>query len=187
MLIRLTRMLSRLKKTYYDHLIALMFANHSRSQQSKRLPIQFFRNLKRQQLTDIITAVLVKSTNPDGARSKCPLDAELPQKKLHYFQGYHDVVSVLLLTLGENLGFYAADSLSRLLIRDYMLKNFEGGVMPLMKLLMQLLKEINPRCYDIMKFMGDIPTFSLSWVLTWFSHDIDEFAVVQRIFDACLS
>ncbi|TNV79466.1 hypothetical protein FGO68_gene4577 [Halteria grandinella] len=101
------------------------------------------KQLKREQLSNIITGVLVKSTRPEGGHPKCRLDEDLPQGNLHYFQGYHDVVSVLLLTLGENLGFYAADALSRTTIRDYMLTNFEGGVMPLMKLLMQLLKEMN--------------------------------------------
>jgi len=137
-----------------------------------------YRQLKREQLSNIITGVLVKSTRPEGGHPKYRLDEDLPQGNLHYFQGYHDVVSVLLLTLGENLGFYAADALSRTMIRDYMLTNFEGGVMPLMKLLMQLLKEVNPNIYDIMQNLGDIPTFALSWVLTWFSHDIDELSVV---------
>jgi hypothetical protein len=59
----------------------------------------------------------------------------IPESPLHYFQGYHDVVSVLLLTLEANLAFYAADSVSTFLIRDYLLENFEAGVMPLMRLL----------------------------------------------------
>lgn len=31
------------------------------------------------------------------------------------------------------------------------------------------------------------PTFTLSWILTWYSHDIDNFIQVQRVFDACLA
>lgn len=40
---------------------------------------------------------------------------------LYYYQGFHDVVSVFYLTLGENLGFYCADAASRHFIRDFML------------------------------------------------------------------
>ncbi len=70
----------------------------------------------------MIHAILVKS-----AASDCPL---------HYYQGFHDVVSVFLLTLGENLGFYCAEAATRFFIRDYLLDNFEPGVIPALKLLM---------------------------------------------------
>lgn len=32
-----------------------------------------------------------------------------------------------------------------------------------------------------------MPTFTLSWLLTWYSHVIDDLSTVQRIFDAVLS
>ncbi len=44
-----------------------------------------------------------------------------------------------MLTLGENLGFYCADAASRFLIWDFMLENFEPGVIPTLNLFMQLL------------------------------------------------
>ena len=31
------------------------------------------------------------------------------------------------------------------------------------------------------------PFFALSWVITWFSHDIDDFTTVERIFDFFLT
>jgi hypothetical protein len=42
--------------------------------------------------------------------------------------------------LGENLGFYCADAASRFLIRDYMLENFDPGVIPALKLMMKILQ-----------------------------------------------
>ena len=101
-----------------------------------------------------------------------------PKGPLYYFQGYHDFVSVFYLTLGENLGFYCADAASNYLIRDYMLENFEPGVIPALKLMMKLLKSIDEDCYNMISMGGDIPTFSLSWFLTWYSHVINEFAKV---------
>ena len=87
-------------------------------------------------------------------------------------------MSVMFLTLGENLGFYCADALSRFWIWDFMLENFEPGVMPSLKLIMQILKKADEECYDIVSQSGDIPTFSLSWFLTWFSHVINDLGVV---------
>lgn len=128
------------------------------------------RHLKRDQLSNIIHAVLIKNA-----------------PHLYYYQGYHDFVSVFLLTLGENLGYYCVEAASRYLIRDYMLEGFEGGVMPLLSLGMKLLQEADPDVYELVAMGGDLPTFFVSWVLTWFSHDLHTFSQVQRIFDACLS
>jgi hypothetical protein len=55
-------------------------------------------------------------------------------KDLHYYQGFHDFVSVFFLTLGENLGFYCSEVAAKYLIRDYMLKTFNEGVMPALNL-----------------------------------------------------
>jgi hypothetical protein len=108
-------------------------------------------------LNNIIHAVLVK--NPD----------------LYYYQGFHDFVSVFLLTLGENMGFYCVEAASRFLIKDYMLENFEPGIIPALYLLMKLLKAADEECYEMISAGGDIPTFSLSWILTWYSHDLLSF------------
>ena len=128
------------------------------------------RKLKREQLTNIIHAILVK--NPH----------------LYYYQGYHDFVSVFLLSLGENLGFYCADAASRFLIKDYMLESFEPGIIPALNLIMKLLKAVDEDIYSMIE-QGSFgqPTFTLSWVLTWYSHDILSFNQVKRIFDVCLS
>lgn len=40
---------------------------------------------------------------------------------LHYFQGYHDIVQVLLLVLGTDAAVPAVSRLSLLRIRDFML------------------------------------------------------------------
>ena len=35
--------------------------------------------------------------------------------------------------------------------------------------------------------LQDMPIFATSWILTIFSHDIEKFDCVQRIFDTCLA
>ena len=91
-----------------------MCARTTRKPQSKEETFNkiIHRNLKRDQLSNIIHAVLVKNTH------------------LYYYQGFHDFVSVFLLTLGENLGFYCVEAASRFLIRDFMLESFDPGVIP---------------------------------------------------------
>jgi lipid-A-disaccharide synthase-like uncharacterized protein len=97
-------------------------------------------------------------------------------------------VSVFLLTLGENLGFYCAEAASRFLIQDFMLETFDQGIIPALNLLMRLLNQADEDLYDMIE-SGSFgqPTFTLSWILTWFAHDIENFSQVQRIYDACLS
>lgn len=99
----------------------------------------------------------------------------MKNSNLSYYQGFHDFVSVFLLTLGENMGFYCVEAASKHFIKDYMLESFEPGVMPALYLLMKLLEEADSDCYEMISSGGDIPSFSLSWILTWYSHDLMSF------------
>lgn len=58
------------------------------------------------------------------------------------------------------------------------MENFEQGVIPALKLLMQILKLQDEEVFDIIKEIGEIPTFTLSWLLTWYSHVLFEFKEV---------
>lgn len=68
-----------------------------------------------------------------------------------------------------------------------MLESFDAGVKPALKLVLKLLKEVDVELYEFIEQAGDLPTFTLSWILTWYSHDLYYFSSVQRIFDVCLS
>jgi hypothetical protein len=70
----------------------------------KQVPDERERLAKRDQLHRIICAVLC-TTNDDE------------DKQLHYFQGYHDIASVCLLTCGETTGFSLLRRLSQTYIR----------------------------------------------------------------------
>lgn len=59
--------------------------------------------------------------------------------ELFYYQGYHDFVSVFLLTLGDNLGFHCANIASNYLIRDFMMETLELGVFPALDLTSKLI------------------------------------------------
>mmetsp|Transcript_33516 Transcript_33516/g.24173 ORF Transcript_33516/g.24173 Transcript_33516/m.24173 type:complete len:108 (+) Transcript_33516:731-1054(+) len=63
------------------------------------------------------------------------------------------------------------------------------SVIPGLYLTYELLKQVD---YDVYSLLSEAPThqiphFALSWILTWFSHDLSKFSQIQLIFDACLS
>ncbi len=57
-----------------------------------------------------------------------------------------------------------------------MLETFEMGIIPALQLIMKLLQKMDPEVYEMIEAgsMGQ-PTFTLSWVLTWYSHDLLNF------------
>ena len=66
-------------------------------------------------------------------------------------------------------------------------EKFEVGVIPAFNWIQKLIQIYDPELYELIIESGGQPNFSLSWILTWFSHDIDNFEMVQLIFDACLA
>lgn len=75
----------------------------------KQVPEESSRNLARDKLHRMICAVLCTAKDDEG-------------KPLHYFQGYHDVAGVFLLTCGEELGFSLLRRLSVTYLRYEMMK-----------------------------------------------------------------
>ena len=57
---------------------------------------------------------------------------------------------------------------------------------PAFELTSKLVKLVDPELWEIIGLRFGRPDFIVSWVLTWFSHDINQFKDVQLIFDACL-
>ena len=96
-------------------------------------------------------------------------------------------MSVFLLTLGENLGYHCANIASNYILKDYMKNTFEEGVFPALDLAAKLLQLKDIELWNQVELCGGQPTYALSWILTWFSHDIDDIAKVQLVFDACLA
>lgn len=56
-----------------------------------------------------------------------------------------------------------------------MLETFEPGIIPSLKLILKLLSKIDNEVFKVIEQTGDSPTFALSWILTWFSHEIITF------------
>lgn len=129
--------------------------------------------------------------------------------KLCYYQGYHDVASIFLCTLGGSASATGTTSmgdpasvaaiasavgldLPRAVLaqisfshfRDAMQSNFMQLQTAIKLLLMPLICYFDPEMHDFLYACEMEPYFALSWIITWFSHDIRDTALVKRIFDA---
>ncbi|GAA5993228.1 hypothetical protein JCM5350_007290 [Sporobolomyces pararoseus] len=106
---------------------------------------------------------------------------------LQYFQGYHDIVSILLLTLDDDdLLLSTAEQLSLHRIRDSMGPGLEP-TLGYLKLAHRLIQRVDPEMYSLVNQAASMPFFALSWALTLFSHDLYEVAVIARLFDFLLA
>jgi len=103
---------------------------------------------------------------------------------LHYFQGYHDIVQVLLLVLGEERAAAAVPRMSLLRIRDYMLPKMDPALRHL-QLLPAILQSVDePLAAHLSQTK---PYFALSATLTLYAHDIQEYSDIARLYDFLLA
>ncbi|KAI8092502.1 rab-GTPase-TBC domain-containing protein [Halteromyces radiatus] len=102
--------------------------------------------------------------------------------RLKYYQGFHDICTVFLLVLGKRAGIPAAENVALFFTRDAMLDSFD----PISKQLRLMMSIIEYEDTELMTFMernNVMPFYALSWVLTWFSHDLTDFNKITRLFD----
>lgn len=105
---------------------------------------------------------------------------------MHYYQGLHDVASVLLLVLGEAPAYHVLSHLATCHLRDCTRQTLDP-VMELLQLLYPIIGAADPEVYRALTASGLPPFFALSWFLTWFSHTTKELADAARLFDLFLS
>lgn len=103
---------------------------------------------------------------------------------LCYFQGYHDIVQVLLLVLGEHAAPSAVARISLLRIRDYMLPTMSPAMKHL-HLLPAILEAADPPLAG--RLSQTRPFFALAATLTLYAHDIQEYSDIARLFDFILA
>jgi len=103
---------------------------------------------------------------------------------LCYFQGYHDIVQVLLLVLGEHAAPPAVARISLLRIRDYMLPSLSPALKHL-DLLPAILEAADPPLAG--RLSQTRPFFALAATLTLYAHDIQEYSDIARLFDFILA
>ena len=86
----------------------------------------------------------------------------------------------------SNMGYYASWSITHYFMRDYLRESFEQGVIPALNLLMKIIQGTDAEVYEKIKFM-EIPTFAVSWIITWFAHDLEIVNDIHRLYDYWLA
>eukprot|EP00727_Mastigamoeba_balamuthi_P005757 m51a1_g1800 putative C-tail anchored protein (1599) ;mRNA; r:437863-444175 len=126
---------------------------------------QRLRQTKREELTQLVMSVLGR------------------HRGLHYFQGYHDIAAVVLLTSGsESAARDIMESLSLGALRPWLHETM-GPVRSMLGLLFPLLGHADRRVDAFLEQAGVQPLFALAWVLTWFAHCSDDVCALARLFD----
>mmetsp|Transcript_17727 Transcript_17727/g.53333 ORF Transcript_17727/g.53333 Transcript_17727/m.53333 type:complete len:396 (+) Transcript_17727:445-1632(+) len=123
------------------------------------------RGEKRRELARVLTATVANS----GGRA-C------------YYQGLHDVASVLLMVGGEQLAYRLLCHLTTCQLRDCTRPTMDA-VMEQLPLVIHILRQADPELADHITTAGILPYFALSWYITWFAHDVSALPQVARLFD----
>ena len=104
--------------------------------------------------------------------------------ELSYFQGFHDIVQVILLVLGTPHAAEAVAHLSLLRIRDFMLPSMNPSLAHL-RLLPSIIYSVDSRLCEHLSQTQ--PFFALAATLTLYAHDIQEYGDISRLFDFLLA
>mmetsp|Transcript_5822 Transcript_5822/g.7422 ORF Transcript_5822/g.7422 Transcript_5822/m.7422 type:complete len:683 (+) Transcript_5822:367-2415(+) len=169
---------------------------------------------KQRRLGNFINLVLIQSYADNNGE-------EFDERRLRYYQGFHDVSCIFLSTLGgtsippfkaiqdgeenivrmhnsllqpfvasrtaEAMGLHLPSEvllqISRSHLRDSMKSNFEALTSALRLVVMPLIAKFDPEVHEHLSLCEMEPFFALSWIITWFSHDIRDTSVVKRLFD----
>ncbi|MCJ1390947.1 hypothetical protein MMC18_003808 [Xylographa bjoerkii] len=121
---------------------------------------------RKEDLSDVITEVLRR------------------HPMLCYFQGFHDIVQVVLLVLGKDLAISAVSHLSLLRIRDFMLPSLSPSLAHL-GLLPAILYSVDAKLCQHLS--GTQPFFALAATLTLYAHEIEDYGAIARLFDFLLA
>ncbi|KAF8918724.1 hypothetical protein CPB85DRAFT_1430416 [Mucidula mucida] len=99
--------------------------------------------------------------------------------------GYHDIITVLFLTLPSEVQLACAEQLSLHRIRDSMGLGLEP-VLGLLRVMQNLLRTVDPDYAELLERTSPLPFYALSNLLTLFSHDMPTLPLIQHVFDYIL-
>lgn len=107
---------------------------------------------------------------------------------LHYVQGIHDVATVTMTVCADDdaLGFALLERLCLVHLRDSLQPSLDR-VIALMSLVLPLLASSDSALYLFLKRSELSSFFTLSWLLTWLSHNIASLQDTARVFDFLLA
>jgi len=106
--------------------------------------------------------------------------------KWFYFQGMHDFVSILILALGET----GAEHVLRFLIETQLGHWVDKGIAPVVDIsgsVFPLVRLIDPELFEMIHNSGVLPLFCVGWILTWFTHDVEDPYAAFMLVDSLLT
>lgn len=108
------------------------------------------------------------------------------EKKLSYTQGLHEFCSFLLLVCDERKVLPMSQVLVENYYRDFLVEDL-GAMKGLLHFIMSIIEQTDIEVYQKISAAKVDSFFSLSWLLTWLSHDCDSVQTVLETYDFILS
>ena len=130
-----------------------------------------------------IMASVLQSSPPDQS-DVSTIDGD--DGKLHYYQGLHDIAALFLINLeSPSLTSLVLSRLAHTHLRDAMRSNFTALHAAIRLTFMPLLQGLDPEVHDyiVVSEMDNSCVFALSWILSWFGHDVLDVHVASRLAD----
>lgn len=101
--------------------------------------------------------------------------------ELNYYQGYHDVASIVVLVFSDDIMAYRfLYCLSLKYLRDHMMCNIDPTVKQL-DIIPELVKSIDLELYEVINNVA--PVYALSSIISLFTHDITNVDYVAVVWD----
>ena len=106
---------------------------------------------------------------------------------LHYYQGFHNIAAVVFLNLSS---IPATISALQVIARSYFSEAMQSDFNTLKattEIFFPLIRILDRQMLNFFIDASIEPSFILSWMITWFSHEITNFSVVSRLFDCFIA
>jgi len=130
---------------------------------------------RREQCVSALACVLELALGHDRQMPGCPC----------YYQGLHDIAAVLMLELGPSAAVPLLKALLQSRLAGFAAPTMDCSV-SVLNVMWRLFEAVDPALHARCVACSVQPVFALSWVLTWFSHDLQSFGSVARLFDLLL-
>ena len=106
---------------------------------------------------------------------------------MHYYQGYHDVAAIFLLNLSNpHLAATVLAKVSKSHFRDIMNTDFSNVHKMLEIVFFPLIDALDEEVYESLIIAEVDPTVVFPWIISWFSHDVLDLDLSNRLFDLFL-
>jgi hypothetical protein len=106
--------------------------------------------------------------------------------EINYYQGLHDIVVTFVIEVGERAAYEIMNVLVHHHIRDFMDTDMER-TKHLISFLPALLSLLDVELENFISRSNCNYYFTLSWLITWFGHEVDSHSTVVRLADLFLS